>query len=216
MKTVRGYKTSGQLFVQGHTDLVAKVGDIVRLYLDQVADPELPEYISATVEHPIVVSRCGTRATYGFEYDEDDLGDASQKLRSEDITDVLVFSTVGRSAYESYLLTTNDDPPLTEEQWATTMAGSPRIVSVYPPLPSSSEVAGVIFPFPYDGLVWYDPSDGSTSTWTWRDPLITETEEDGYFVSDFPTPATAGVPDRAYVEGSSAYVDESGNYYISE
>ena len=117
MKIVKGYTIAGQLLVQGHTDLVAKVGDIVRLYLDQVSDPELPEFIRATVETPIIPLQNGTQTSYGFSYDETLLDGAITRLRAKDIVDVLVYSTQGRSAYESYLITTDDDPVLTEAEW---------------------------------------------------------------------------------------------------
>lgn len=120
MKIVKGYTVAGQLLVQGHTDLVAKVGDIVRLYLDQVSDPELPEFIRATIETPIIPLQNGTQTSYGFSYDETLLDGAITRLRAKDIVDVLVYSTQGRSAYESYLITTDDDPVLTEAEWVAT------------------------------------------------------------------------------------------------
>jgi hypothetical protein len=115
-------------------------------------------------------------------------------------------------SYQSYLDTTDDDPVLTEAQWVARLGSSnPQVVATMPPVPSNG------YTLPYEGLEWYDPSDGSTSVWVWHDPLVTVDEDDGVFVSQFPTPATTGLPDGAYVdESGNAYVDESGAYYVSE
>lgn len=49
----------------------AQPGDQVRLYLDQVAIPSLPEYILGVIQNPILLTCAGT--SYSVEYDETDL-----------------------------------------------------------------------------------------------------------------------------------------------
>jgi len=123
-------------------------------------------------------------------------------------------------SYQTYYETTTDNPKLTEAQWVARLGGdnSRQIISHYPPLPSNDNTEpGRTFAFPYEGLEWFDPSDGSTSVWMWLVEGVEATEDDGVFVSQFPTPADTGLPDGAYVdESGNAYVDESGNYYVSE
>ena len=123
-------------------------------------------------------------------------------------------------SYQTYYETTTDNPKLTEAQWVARLGGdnSRQIISHYPPLPSNDNTEpGRTFAFPYEGLEWFDPSDGSTGVWMWLVEGVEATEDDGVFVSQFPTPADTGLPDGAYVdESGNAYVDESGNYYVSE
>lgn len=120
-----------------------------------------------------------------------------------------VSGPAGTSAYASYVATTSDDPVLTEDQWVSRLGTSnPQIVAVAPPLPPD-------YPMPYEGLEWFDPSDGSTSVWMWKVEGVTAAVNDGFFLSQFPTPPASGIPDNSYVdEAGNAYVDNSGTYYI--
>lgn len=112
-------------------------------------------------------------------------------------------------SYQGYLLT-NPDPVLTEEQWVARLGSSnPQIVATLPPIPLNG------YALPYEGLEWFDPSDGSTSVWMWLDAdAANDSEDDGVFVSQFPTPADQGIPDVAYLDGDgAAYIDGAGAYY---
>jgi hypothetical protein len=51
----------------------AQVGDQVKLFLDQEANPGYPEYIFGTIQHPIAKVNCESATSYNIEYDEDDL-----------------------------------------------------------------------------------------------------------------------------------------------
>jgi len=51
----------------------AQVGDQVKLFLDQAANPGYPEYIFGTIQHPIAKVNCESATSYNIEYDEDDL-----------------------------------------------------------------------------------------------------------------------------------------------
>jgi hypothetical protein len=51
----------------------AQVGDQVKLFLDQEANPGYPEYIFGTIQHPIAKVNCATATSYNIEYDADDL-----------------------------------------------------------------------------------------------------------------------------------------------
>lgn len=51
----------------------AQVGDQVKLFLDQDANPGYPEFIFGTIQHPITKVNCETATSYNIEYDEEDL-----------------------------------------------------------------------------------------------------------------------------------------------
>ena len=84
MRTVTNYTTPGNLGVA--------VDDTVRLYLDTVVHPGLPEFIAATVKYPIVPVNCGAETSYSFEYDETDLLGVVALLVPADIVDVVTVS----------------------------------------------------------------------------------------------------------------------------
>jgi hypothetical protein len=108
-------------------------------------------------------------------------------------------------SYQSYLESTTDNPPLTEEQWVGRLGSSnPQVVSIAPPLD----------PLPYEGLEWFDPSDGSTSVWMWLGEAQ-ESVADGVFVSQFPTPADTGAPVGAITDDEgNVFLDVEGNYLV--
>jgi len=121
-------------------------------------------------------------------------------------------------SYQTYLETTTDDPVLTEAQWVSRLGGdnSRQIISTVPPLPSRGAEVGMTFAFPYEGLEWFDPSDGSTSVWMWLVEGVEATEDDGVFVSQFPTPAQSAIPTNAYLDGAGdPYIEAlTGEYYL--
>ena len=51
----------------------AQVGDQVKLFLDQDANPGYPEYIFGVIQHPITKVNCESATSYTIEYDEADL-----------------------------------------------------------------------------------------------------------------------------------------------
>jgi hypothetical protein len=51
----------------------AQVGDQVKLFLNQAANPGYPEFIFGTIQHPITKVNCDTATSYDIEYDEEDL-----------------------------------------------------------------------------------------------------------------------------------------------
>ena len=85
MKTLRNFEVAGAIYLgDGVTE--AKVGDQVKLYLDQDAIPGLPEYVLGTIQHPVVKVDCGSKTSYSIEYDEADLDGFLESLRPDDIT----------------------------------------------------------------------------------------------------------------------------------
>lgn len=90
MKTLRGYTTAGALYHRGAVT-EALVGDKVRLYLDTEAKPEFPEFVEATIQHPISLTACGSEKSYNFLYDEEDLDGAAAYLVLADVVEVQVF-----------------------------------------------------------------------------------------------------------------------------
>jgi hypothetical protein len=113
-------------------------------------------------------------------------------------------------SYQSYLETTEDDPKMTEAQWVARLgSSSPQVVSTLPPVPSNG------YALPYEGLEWFDPSDGSTSVWMWFNPDgDNDSEEDGVFVSQFPTPVSGEIPADAIQDGETGavFTDDLNNY----
>jgi hypothetical protein len=51
----------------------AQVGDQVKLFLNQAANPGYPEFIYGVIQHPITKVNCDTATSYNIEYDEADL-----------------------------------------------------------------------------------------------------------------------------------------------
>lgn len=85
MKTLRNFEVAGAIYLgDGVTE--AKVGDQVKLYLDQDAVPGLPEYILGVIQHPVVKVDCGSNTSYSIEYDEADLDGFLESIRPDDIT----------------------------------------------------------------------------------------------------------------------------------
>lgn len=91
-KTLRNFQVVGALFVSpGGAEIAA--GDEVRLFLNQVSNPDFPEYIDAIAQNPItrvnlVSGGCVVEGTsYTFEYEADDLDGAATQLNVCDVTD---------------------------------------------------------------------------------------------------------------------------------
>lgn len=92
-KTLRNFQVAGALFVSpGGAEIAA--GDEVRLFLNQVSNPDFPEYIDGIAQNPItrvniVSGGCVVEGTsYTFEYESDDLDGAATQLNVCDVTDV--------------------------------------------------------------------------------------------------------------------------------
>lgn len=90
MKIVK-YEVAGALY-QSETGPEAQVGDQVKLFLDTVARPELPEFIFGVIQPGIEKVRCDEYTIYSIEYDESDIGDGL--LRSQDIVNAEVTAAV--------------------------------------------------------------------------------------------------------------------------
>jgi hypothetical protein len=90
MKTLRGYTVAGALYHRGAVT-EALVGDKVRLYLDTEAKPGFPEFVEATIQHPISLAACNAGKSYNFLYNEDDLNGAAAYLMLCDVIEVQVF-----------------------------------------------------------------------------------------------------------------------------
>lgn len=91
MKTVK-IKIAGAL-LQQETGPEAQVGDQVKLYLDQIGRPELPEFVFGVIQHPIdKVGCCDDSTLYSIEYDEDDIPQGL--LRPQDVVSAEVTSAV--------------------------------------------------------------------------------------------------------------------------
>lgn len=105
MKTLT-YTVNGSLKV-GDTGVEAAVGDQIKLYLDTEANPEFPEFITGTIQHPIVSIQCNTKTSYRVEYNESDLLGASSLLIQDDVVDAEIITglqalidALGTAAYE--------------------------------------------------------------------------------------------------------------------
>lgn len=91
-KTLRNFQVPGALFQSpGGAEIAA--GDEVRLFLNQVSNPDFPEYVDALAQNPItrvslVSGGCVVEGTsYTFEYEADDLDGAATQLNVCDVTD---------------------------------------------------------------------------------------------------------------------------------
>lgn len=66
----------GVLYVEGYA-VAASAGDQVKIFLNQDANPGLPEFVLGVIQNPI--RECGCETTYIIEYDEADLlGEATE------------------------------------------------------------------------------------------------------------------------------------------
>lgn len=90
MKIVK-YEIAGALY-QGETGPEAQVGDQVKLFLDTVSRPELPEFIFGVIQPGIDKVKCDEYTVYSIAYDEADIGDGL--LRSQDIVNAEVTAAV--------------------------------------------------------------------------------------------------------------------------
>lgn len=93
MKTLKGYVVDDRLYVSD-TGPEAGVGDQIKMFLDQEANPSFPEFIFGVIEHPIARVNCDSATSYSIEYDEDTLNGAAAFLRAADIVDATVSSDV--------------------------------------------------------------------------------------------------------------------------
>jgi hypothetical protein len=84
-----------------------------------------------------------------------------------------------KSTYQSYLDTTDDDPVLTEEQWAAARGTNSTTISANPPAS------------PQEGDVWIDTDGWIISTWN-ADLTSIPGEDMGAWVT------TQGLPSNAY------------------
>lgn len=91
MKTLQDYIVDDRLYVSD-TGPEAKVGDQVKLFLDQEANPDFPEFILGIIQHPIVRVNCDSSTSYVIEYDEADLLGAASLIRPGDVIDATVAS----------------------------------------------------------------------------------------------------------------------------
>lgn len=91
MKTLQDYIVDDRLYASD-TGPEAKVGDQVKLFLDQEANPDFPEFILGIIQHPIVRVNCESSTSYVIEYDEADLLGAASLIRPGDVIDATVAS----------------------------------------------------------------------------------------------------------------------------
>lgn len=91
MTTLRNYKVTPYINNGGQE---AIEGDQVRLYLDQDANPEFPEYIDGIIQHPIVSVDCGSRKSYDISYNEADLDGAANFIHTDDVVDYLLITQI--------------------------------------------------------------------------------------------------------------------------
>ena len=104
MKTLQDYIVDDRLYASD-TGPEAAVGDQVKLFLDQEANPAFPEFIYGIIQHPIVRVNCDSSTSYDIEYDEADLEGAASLIRPGDVIDATV-----ASQFEQYnILTFADD-----------------------------------------------------------------------------------------------------------
>jgi hypothetical protein len=91
MRTLQDYIVDDRLYASD-TGPEAKVGDQVKLFLDQEANPDFPEFILGVIQHPIVRVNCESSTSYVIEYDEADLQGAASLIRPGDVIDATVAS----------------------------------------------------------------------------------------------------------------------------
>lgn len=91
MKTLQDYIVDDRLYASD-TGPEAKVGDQVKLFLDQEANPDFPEFILGIIQHPITRVNCESSTSYVIEYDEADLEGAASLIRPGDVIDAAVAS----------------------------------------------------------------------------------------------------------------------------
>lgn len=96
MKTLRDLEVADALYL-GDAGPEAVVGDQVKLFLDQEANPFFPEFILGIIQHPIVKVDCGSKTSYVIEYDEADLDGAASLIRPGDVIDYTVESVIQAS-----------------------------------------------------------------------------------------------------------------------
>jgi hypothetical protein len=101
MKTLKGYVVADKLYV-ADTGVEAKVGDQVKLFLDQEAIPGFPEFIFGIIQHPIATVNCGESTSYSIEYDEADLEGAALFLRPVDVVDATISSDFDRFNIQTF------------------------------------------------------------------------------------------------------------------
>lgn len=91
MKILQDYIVDDRLYASD-TGPEAAVGDQVKLFLDQEANPSFPEFILGVIQHPIVRVNCDSSTSYVIEYDEADLLGAASLIRPGDVIDATVAS----------------------------------------------------------------------------------------------------------------------------
>lgn len=96
MKTLRDLEVADALYL-GDAGPEAVVGDQVKLFLDQEANPDFPAFIYGIIQHPIVKVDCGSKTSYVIEYDEADLEGAASLIRPGDVIDYTVESGIQAS-----------------------------------------------------------------------------------------------------------------------
>lgn len=91
MKTLQDYIVDDRLYASD-TGPEAVVGDQVKLFLDQEANPAFPEFILGIIQHPIVRVNCESSTSYVIEYDEADLLGSASLIRPGDVIDAIVIT----------------------------------------------------------------------------------------------------------------------------
>lgn len=99
-KTLRNFQIPGALYSGvGAGAQPAQAGDEVRLFLNQTANPEFPEYIDGIIQPPVtdinVVDSGGhlvPGTSYSFSYESDDLDGAAESLTACDIINATVIT----------------------------------------------------------------------------------------------------------------------------
>jgi hypothetical protein len=102
MKILQDYIVDDRLYVSD-TGPEVKVGDQVRLFLDQEANPDFPEYIIGTIQHPIVRVNCDSSTSYVIEYNEIDLLNAASLIRPGDVIDAVITSEFQQYNIQTFL-----------------------------------------------------------------------------------------------------------------
>lgn len=86
------YEVKGALY-QSETGPEAQVGDQVKLFLDEIGRPELPEFVFGVIQHPIQkVGCCDDSTLYSIEYNEEDISQGL--LRPQDVVSAEVTAAV--------------------------------------------------------------------------------------------------------------------------
>jgi hypothetical protein len=91
MKLLQDYIVDDRLYVSD-TGPEAAVGDQVKLFLDQEANPAFPEFIYGIIQHPITRVNCDSSTSYAIEYNEANLLGAAAFIRPGDVIDATVAS----------------------------------------------------------------------------------------------------------------------------